>query len=148
MLLVPRKFGEGMFDDFMDYPLERALSIFNNPAFSKKSAHPMKTDVKEKDGIYEISMDLPGFKKEDVKIELDNGYMTVAACNSSDNEEGDQESGYIRRERYRGECKRSFYVGEYLNREDIKAKFEDGILFINFPKEQPKKIESKYIDIE
>ena len=98
----------------------------------------MKTDVKETDAGYELDIDLPGYKKEDVKAELKDGYMTISAEKKSENDEKDDKSGkYLRRERYYGSCSRSFYVGEEVTEEDIKAKFEDGILKISVPKKEP-----------
>ena len=109
----------------------------------------MKTDLREKDGNYEISMDLPGIKKDNVQIELDDGYLSISASTGSDVECGDHDCGYIKKERYRGSYKRSFYVGEDISTEDIKAKFEDGVLTVTLPKPETKKLENKkFIEIE
>lgn len=109
----------------------------------------MKTDIKESDTAYEMDIDLPGFKKEDVSAKLENGYLTITAAKGLDKDEKNDKGVYIRRERYSGQCARTFYVGEAVTQEDIKAKFEDGILKVTIPKVEPKKVEDKkYIAIE
>ena len=109
----------------------------------------MKTDIRETDNGFELDIDLPGFKKDDVSAELKNGYLTISAAKGLDKDEKDKEGRYIRRERYTGNCTRSFYIGEQVRQEDIKAKFEDGILKIAFPKQDQKKMEeNRYIAIE
>ena len=110
----------------------------------------MRTDVKESDAGYELDIDLPGCKKENVKAELKNGYLTINAETSQNNDQKDENGKYIRRERYYGTCSRSFYVGEEVQQEDIKARFEDGILKVSVPKKEAKPVieESKYIQIE
>jgi HSP20 family molecular chaperone IbpA len=110
----------------------------------------MQTDVEEKDNGYEITMNLPGFKKEDVKGEIKDGYLTVTASTNTNNDEKDKDGNFIRRERYSGTCSRSFYVGEEVTEDDIKAKFTDGVLKIAVPKKEAKPAveESKYIAIE
>ena len=109
----------------------------------------MKTDVKETEDSFMIEMDLPGFKKEDVKAQVKDGYLVIEAVKNADTEEKEENGKYIRRERFYGTCKRSFYVGEQLTEEDIKAKFENGVLTLSFPKEVKKEVEApKYIAIE
>lgn len=109
----------------------------------------MRTDVKENETGYELDIDLPGCKKENVKAELKDGYLKISAESRQDNEEKDDAGKYIRRERYYGTCSRSFYVGEAVTQEDIKARFEDGILKISVPKKvKPAVEESRYIAIE
>ena len=110
----------------------------------------MTTDVKEDEQGYEITMNIPGVKKEDVKAELKDGYLTIQATSNSKKDEKDSEGRYIRRERYCGSCSRSFYVGEEMTEEDIKAKFENGTLKLTLPKKEAKKAvpEKKYIAIE
>lgn len=110
----------------------------------------MKTDIRESDTGYELDIDLPGYKKENVKAELKNGYLTINAESRQDNDQKDETGKYIRRERYYGTCSRSFYVGEDVLQEDIKAKFEDGILKVAIPKKETKPAieQSKYIPIE
>lgn len=139
MMLVPRRKDFDLFDDVFDDP-------FFMPSNDNKM---MKTDIEEKDNNYELAIDLPGLKKENVKISLDDGYLTVSAKQESKNDEKDKHGKFIRRERFYGEASRSFYVGENIKEEDIKAKFEDGTLKIEVPKKEDKKIESKkYIEIE
>ena len=109
----------------------------------------MKTDIRETDGSFELDIDMPGFNKEDLKAELKEGYLTISASTNKDDGEKDENGRYIRRERYVGSCSRSFYVGEQISEEDIKARFEDGILKISFPKREQKKMEeNRYIAIE
>jgi len=110
----------------------------------------MKTDVKETDNSYEVDIDLPGFKKDEIEAKLENGYLTISAAKGLDKEEKNEKDGkYIRKERYSGAMSRSFYVGDELKQEDIKAKYQDGILKLSVPKEEPKKVETtKHIAIE
>lgn len=109
----------------------------------------MKTDIKEKDGNYELDVELPGYKKEDVKVDLKDGYLTISANRSNENEEKDNEGKIIRQERYSGSLSRSFYVGDDMKVEDIKAKFDNGILYLTLPSQERKQIEErKYITIE
>ena len=124
-MLMPSIFGENLFDEFFDdfvRPTRRVVR-YNTP-----STTIMKTDVKETEGSYELDIDLPGYKKEDVKAELKDGYLTISAATNTNNDQKDENGKYIRRERYYGNCSRSFYVGENITQEDIKARFEDGIL--------------------
>ena len=120
------------------------------PFRGSRSTGLMKTDVKETDNSYELDMDMPGFEKEDIRAELKNGYLTVSASSHKNNDEKDNDGKYIRRERYSGSCSRSFYVGEDVKQEDIKAKFENGILKVSIPKkeEKPAVEENKHIAIE
>ena len=139
-MLLPSIFGEDLFDDWMmDFPFR-----------GNGSANLMRTDVKETDNSYELDMDMPGFEKEDIRAELKNGYLTVSASSHKNNDEKDNDGKYIRRERYSGSCSRSFYVGEDVKQEDIKAKFENGILKVSIPKkeEKPAVEENKHIAIE
>ncbi len=109
----------------------------------------MKTDVKETETGYELDIDLPGFKKDEISAHLEDGYLTVSAAKGVDKDEKDNEGRYIRRERYSGSMTRSFYVGNAVTEEDIKAKYEDGILSLSIPKKDPKAVEAKkYIAIE
>lgn len=147
---VPSIFGESLFDDFMDFPFEREFFGRRNPLYGKHEKNMMKTDIKQTDAGYEMDIDLPGFKKEDVTAKLENGYLTISASKGVDKEEKNDEGVYIRRERYVGQCSRSFYVGEDVKQEEIKAKFEDGILKVFIPKTEPKQLakEQNYIAIE
>lgn len=148
-MLMPSIFGENLFDDWMDFPFDRNFFEGRDPLYGKHAKNIMKTDVRETDDTYELDIDLPGFKKEEVTAELKNGYMTISAAKGLDKDEKDKEGRYIRKERYSGSCSRSFYVGEQISEEDIKARFEDGILKISFPKRDKKKMEeNRYIAIE
>ena len=147
LLLWNRDVSGNLFDEFFDdfvRPTRRVVR-YNTP-----STTIMKTDVKETEGSYELDIDLPGYKKEDVKAELKDGYLTISAATNTNNDQKDENGKYIRRERYYGNCSRSFYVGENITQEDIKARFEDGILKIVVPKKEAKPAveEKKYISIE
>lgn len=148
-MMMPSVFGESLFDDLMDFPFEKEFFSHRNPLYGKHAQNVMKTDIKESDTAYEMDIDLPGFKKEDVSAKLENGYLTITAAKGLDKDEKNDKGVYIRRERYSGQCARTFYVGEAVTEEDIKAKFEDGILKVTIPKVEPKKVEDKkYIAIE
>ena len=138
-MLMPSIFGENLFDEWMSFPFRN----FNTNSL-------MKTDIRETDGSFELDIDMPGFNIEDLKAELKEGYLTISASTNKDNGEKDENGRYIRRERYVGSCSRSFYVGEDIKQDDIKAKFENGILKISVPKKeaQPKVEEDKHIAIE
>ena len=143
--MLPRtnNFGMSLFDDMN--------SMFDTPFFRNAQTAPaMKTDIKEKDGLYLMTMDLPGFDKDNIKIELKDGYLTVTAEQKDEKEENEEEKGgYIVRERNYGSCSRSFYVGDHVTENDVKAAYKDGALHLSFPKEAPKEVpETKYIAIE
>lgn len=142
-MLLPSIFGERLFDDFMDFPVR-------NQARGQMENQLMKTDIKEAGDHFELLMEMPGFKKEDVKAQLTDGILNISATTNSSSEEKDGDGRFIRRERFSGSCSRSFYVGENVTQEDIKAKFQDGILKISIPKieERPQVEENKYIAIE
>lgn len=151
-MLMPRIFGESLFDDLMDFrfPTEEEFFGKRNPLFGKHGKNLMKTDIREKDGSYELDIDLPGFKKDEVKAKLENGFLTISAEKGLDRDQKDNEGRFIRQERYAGAMSRSFYVGDSVKQEDIAAKFEDGILRLSVPKQEMKKLENKdqYIAIE
>ena len=145
-MLMPSIFGENLFnDDWMDFgfpEVDKAL-------YGKHAGHVMKTDVKETDASYEVDIDLPGFKKDEISAKLDDGYLTISASKGLDKDEKNKEGKYIRKERYAGAMSRSFYVGGDVTEEDIKAKYEDGILRLSIPKKETKAVENKkYIAIE
>jgi HSP20 family molecular chaperone IbpA len=146
-MLMPSIFGENLFDEFFD---DFARPARSTARYSMPAASVMRTDVRESDTGYELDIELPGYKKEDVKAELKDGYLTISAETKQDKDEKNEEGEYIRRERYYGTCSRSFYVGEEVKQEDIKAKFENGILKLAVPKKEakPEVDESKYIAIE
>ncbi|MCR4722126.1 MAG: Hsp20/alpha crystallin family protein [Lachnospiraceae bacterium] len=147
-MLLPSIFGETLLDDFMDFPKYEFPNI-DRKLYGKHAAHVMKTDVQETEDGYEVDIDLPGFKKDDIKLSLDNGYLSVSAAKALDNDKKDKKGKIIRQERYSGSMQRSFYVGENITEENIKAKFEDGVLKLQVPKEEPAKVpEKKFIAIE
>ena len=144
-IMVPSIFGENMLDDFFDGGFFGA----HNPLYGKNAKYLMKTDIREMDDSYELSVDLPGFKKDEIHIELKNGYLTISAAKGLDKDKTDKDGKYIRQERYAGACSRSFYVGEHVEPEDIRAKFENGILQISLPKAAKKQLpKSNVIAIE
>lgn len=151
-MLRPSIFGENLFDDFFDFPdFEKLEHQMNKKLYGHHAKNMMKTDIREKDGEYEMVLDLPGFKKEEISVQLENGYLTISASRGLDQEEQEKDTGkYIRRERYAGACQRSFYVGEDVKQEDIKAEFKHGILKLLIPKKKPAVEEKKdnYIMIE
>ena len=141
MLLANRGFNN-LFDDMFKDP------FFTRP-YDNSSSQIMKTDIHDKDGNYIIEMELPGYAKEDIKADLKDGYLTITANKSESKEEKDAIGNCILKERYTGTCNRSFYVGDALTQEDIKAAFKDGILRLQFPKEIQKQEEQpKLITIE
>ena len=131
--MLPSIFGANLFDDFFTDPFGM-MPRGNDPLYGKHARNMMKTDVRELDNTYELDMDLPGFKKDEITVDLKNGYLTVQAAKGLDKDQQDQAGNYIRRERYAGVCSRSFYVGDTLRPEDIGAKYEDGILKLSVPK--------------
>lgn len=142
-MLMPAVFGENLFDNFFD----NNFFSGRNPLYGKHEKDIMKTDVREKDGNYEVFVDLPGFKKENVTLNLENGYLTITAEKGLEKDE-DEKGSYVRKERWSGSCSRSFYLGDGVRAEDIKAKMEDGILTLTFPKEVKKLPEKNTILIE
>ena len=157
-MMTPSIFGENLFDDFFD-------DFFDFPAFDDKeaqkaqrklygrhAANMMKTDVREHDDHYEVDIDLPGFKKEELSLELKDGYLIISAAKGLNEDETEKKSGkFVRRERYMGSMSRTFYVGEDVKQEDIHAKYESGVLKLSIPKTEATKAkagENKYIAIE
>ena len=140
--MVPSIFGENLFDEFFNDPFEMNMLLprGRDPLYGKHSKNLMKTDVRETENSYELDIDLPGFKKEDVNVELKNGYLTIATSKSLDKDEKDQKGRYIRQERYAGAMSRSFYVGEDVQPSEISAKFENGILQLSIPKAAKKQL--------
>ena len=140
-MMMPSIFGENLFDDFFD-------NSFRDYSGTQEL---MKTDVKENENDFEIDMSLPGVNKEDIKAELNDGYLTVSASTSNVKEDNDEKKRYVRRERYYGSCSRSFYVGDQVKQDEIKARYENGVLSLNIPKKEEKKTEveqNHYIAIE
>lgn len=146
-MLVPSIFGEDLFDNFFE---DFARPTRSAARYSAPTANVMRTDVKETETGYELDVDLPGYRKENVQVELKDGCLTVTAKTEENKDEKDANGKYIRRERYSGTCSRSFYVGEDVEHEDIRARFEDGILKLSVPKKEakPRVEENRYIAIE
>ena len=141
-MLMPSIFGENLFDDDW-FDFDRDFWGRKNPLYGKNAKNIMKTDIREHDTGYELDVDLPGFKKDEINIELENGYLTISAAKGLDKDEQDKKGKYIRKERYAGAMQRSFYVGDAVTQEEIKAKFEDGILKLSIPKKDAKAVETK-----
>ncbi|MBR1737281.1 MAG: Hsp20/alpha crystallin family protein [Firmicutes bacterium] len=142
-MLLPSIFGERLFDDWMNMPSFSGFDNIEKQLYGRRAAQVMKTDVRERDGEYEIDIDLPGFKKDEINIDLANEYITVSAAKGLDKDEKTKDGKLIRCERYAGSMQRSFYVGESMTEDDIKAKFEDGVLKLTVPKKEAKKVEEK-----
>ena len=144
-MLMPSIFGENLFDDWMDF----SFPDIDKALYGKHAKNEMKTDVRETEDGYELDIDLPGFKKDEVTAQLDNGYLTIQASKGLDKEQKDEKGKYIRKERYAGSMSRSFYVGDAITEEDVHAKYEDGILKLSVPKKEAKAVEqTKHIAIE
>ena len=143
-MMMPSIFNNNLFDDdWMNFPFDQDFWGKKNPLYGKHVKNMMKTDIREHEKGYEVDIDLPGFKKDEIGIELENGYLTVSAAKGLDKDEEDKKGKYIRKERYAGAMQRSFYVGEYVTQEDIKAKYENGILRLSVPKKEAKPVETK-----
>ena len=146
--MLPSIFGENLFDDFFGDEMEKAFFGAHNPLYGKHAKNMMKTDVRETENAYEVAIDLPGFKKDEVQVSLEDGYLTISAAKGLDKDQKDSNGRYIRQERYAGSCSRSFYVGD-LKPEDIHCKYEAGVLQIDLPKQtQPKLPAQNHIAIE
>ena len=147
--MLPSIFGENLFDDWFGFPGFRELQNMDRKLYGRHAAHEMRTDVHEHDDRYELDIDLPGFKKEEIKLDLDHGYLSVSASKGLEEKKNDQAGRLIRQERYTGSMQRSFYVGTALKAEDVSAKFEDGVLRLSIPKREQEKLpEKKVIAIE
>ena len=144
-MLMPSIFGENVFDDWMGF----SFPDIDKKLYGKHAKNVMKTDIREMDDSYEVVIDLPGFKKDEIEVQLENGYLTISAAKGLDKDETDKQGKYLRQERYAGSMSRSFYVGEDITEEDIHGKFENGILKLDIPKVEAKKVEQKkHIAIE
>ena len=138
--MLPSIFGENLFDDFFDDEFMRfPMWSGRDPLYGKHARNLMKTDVRETENTYEVDIDLPGFKKDEISVELKDGYLTVQASKGLDKDQKNQEGKYIRQERYAGSCSRSFYVGE-VEPGQVSAKYEDGILKLSLPKLEKKEL--------
>lgn len=157
-MMTPSIFGESLFDDFFDdffdFPAfdDRAMQKAQRKLYGRHAANMMKTDVQEHDDYYEVDIDLPGFRKDELSLELKDGYLVISAAKGLDKDEKETKTGkFVRRERYAGSMSRSFYVGEDIKQEDIHAKYESGVLKLHIPKAEKMKPEvekNKYIAIE
>ena len=147
-MLRPSIFSnDSLFDDFFNFSdpwfNDKEFRNMEKQLYGHRAKNIMNTDIKEHDNSYELKMDLPGFTKDEISAELENGYLTIRAAKGLDKDEKEKKTGkYIRRERYAGACQRSFYVGEDITQEDIKASFKHGILKLDIPKKDSKKIEN------
>ena len=143
-MMFPSVFGENLFDEWMDdFGFRDNFFSGKNPLYGKHAKNIMKTDVRETDKGYELDVDLPGFKKDEVQVQLKDGYLTISAAKGLDKDEEDKKGRYIRRERYAGAMQRSFYVGDAITQDDIRAKYEHGILKLSIPKKEVKQVETK-----
>ena len=149
-MMMPSIFGENLFDDFMNDFAFPAFEDVDKELYGKHAKNLMKTDVKDTENGYEVDIDLPGFKKDEIKVKLEDGVLTISAAKGLDKDEKDKKGSYLRRERYAGSMSRSFYVGDHVTVEDIHPKYENGILSFSVPKAENKPIEekNKYIAIE
>jgi len=149
-MLMPSIFRDNLFDDWMDdFSWMRDFGNVDRKLYGKHAGREMLTDVRDHEDHYEVEIDLPGFKKDQIQIELHDGTLTITAQKGLEQNEKNSEGKYVRQERYSGMMSRSFYVGENITEEDIKAKFEDGVLKLNIPKKEEKKLpEKKTIMIE
>ena len=148
-MLMPSIFRENLFDDWFDFPDFGDLDRTERKLYGRHADRLMKTDVHEHEDHYEVDIDLPGFAKDEITIELKDGYLTVSAAKGLDKDENDKKGKLIRQERYAGAMQRSFYVGEELTEEDVKASFKQGVLSLNIPKKEAKAVpEKKTIMIE
>ena len=138
--MLPSIFGENLFDDFFSDPFGMMVPQGRDPLYGKHAKNLMKTDVRETESTYELDVDLPGFTKDEVNVELKNGYLTIQAAKGLDKDQSDKKGKYIRQERYAGACSRTFYVGEGVQPEDVTASFENGILQLSVPKAAKKQL--------
>ena len=148
-MLMPSIFAENLFDEFFG-DMDRQMRRMDRRLYGKNAAREMKTDVHEHEDHFEVDIDLPGFRKDEITVNLENGYLTVSAAKGLDKDETTKKGKVIRQERYAGSLSRSFYVGEELTEEDIKAKLEHGVLSLQIPKKEkkPQLPEKKTIAIE
>ena len=148
-MYAPSIFNNSFVDSFFNDPFDSVFDDMFRSSFGNGSATAMSTDVQDLGDSYQMEMELPGYEKQDLKADLKNGYLTISAEHNSENNEQDENGRFVRRERYTGRCQRSFYVGEGVQKEDIKASFENGILKLVIPKKDaPAVEEQKYIAIE
>ena len=148
-MLAPSIFGENLFDGWFTFPDFRDIDRTERKLYGRHYDRMMRTDVHEHDDHYEVDIDLPGFKKDEITLELRDGYLLVSANKSLDNDKQDKKGKLVRQERYSGSMQRSFYVGENITEDEIKASFKHGVLNLTVPKEENEKLpEKKQILIE
>ena len=148
-MYMPSIFGESLFDNMFPFD-EKFFTEKKDPLYGKNVSRLMKTDVRETEKTYELDIDLPGFKKDEIQIELKDGYLTVTAtAKKAEENTSDKKEKYVQKERFHATCNRSFYVGDAITEEDVHAKYEDGILKLSVPKKEAKAVEqTKHIAIE
>ena len=145
-MLMPSIFGENLFDDFFGgFPFydDRDFRRAEKKLYGKNAGHLMKTDIREQEDGYLLDIELPGFKKEEIKMELEDGYLTIAAARTASNEERSEQGKLVRQERFSGSCTRTYFIGEEMNVEDIKARYENGELKVFVPKKDPQALQTK-----
>ncbi len=152
-MLRPSIFGENLFDDFMNgfaFPAFEDFPDVDRVLYGKHAKNMMKTDVRETENGYEVDMDLPGFSKDEIQLQLHDGYLTITASKGLDKDTENKKGRYVRQERYAGSMSRSFYVGEHVTEQDIHPRYESGILKFSLPKEEKKAVEenNRFIPIE
>ena len=138
-------FGENLMDVFdgFDRNFFRDFGNVDRALYGKNAQRMMKTDVKETDEGYEVDVDLPGFKKDEIKLELNQGYLVISAEKSMEKTDGNKKGKMLRQERYAGVMQRSFYVGDSVTETDVKASYESGVLHIRVPKKETQKLPEK-----
>ena len=141
--MLPSIFSENMFDDFFSDPFDREFFGAHNPLYGKHAKNMMKTDIHEKDNGYELAIELPGFKKDEINVDVSDGYLTIKAAKGLDKDENDKKGRLIRRERYAGACSRTFYVGD-VKPEEVRCKYESGVLTVFIPKKDVRKVEGPH----
>ena len=141
--MLPSIFGESFLDDWMGFPFRGFENDMDRKLYGRHAAHVMRTDLKEHDGCYELNVDLPGFRKDQIELALENGRLTITASKGLEEDGQDRQGRLVHQERYAGSMTRSYYVGEDLREEDVKARFEDGVLTLTFPKPEARPLPGK-----
>ena len=142
-MLTPSIFEENFIDDLFGFPEMKELSNVERKLYGRRANRMMKTDIRENDENYEVSIDLPGFKKEEITVELQDGYITITAAKGLDKDENNKKGKLIRQERYAGSMTRSFYIGENVQKEDVEATYRHGVLKLTVPKKAMEKVPEK-----
>ncbi len=143
-MLAPSIFEENFMDDLFGFPYMKDFENMEKKLYGRKASRMMKTDIREKDNNYEVVIDLPGFKKEEIEVELNDGYITISAAKGLEKDGNDKKGKLIRQERYAGSMQRSFYVGENIEKDDVEATYRHGVLTLTIPKKaQEKKLPEK-----